>query len=190
MCQLNLKGVEYDKIFDVWLVLFVMGVINICIVYCFNGFQGVCYGKEFIYDEVMMIGCGMKGWLVVYGIIGGFGVFFIVLVIKFICWVVEKFVFQLGEGLSFEVQKVGFFDFWFVGCIEDGKIIIIKVIGDWDLGYGLIGKMLGEVGMCLVFDLFVEKEGGFWMLLLLFNGNLMECLISKVGFMFEVLEIC
>jgi len=186
--QPNLKGAEYDKTFDVWLAPFVMGAINTRIVHRSNGLQDARYGKEFTYDEAMMTGRGMKGRLAAYGITGGLGAFFTASAIKPTRWVVEKFVPQPGEGPSPEAQKAGFYDLRFVGRTEDGKTIITKVTGDRDPGYGSTGKMLGEAGLCLAFDLPAEKKGGFWTPSSLLNGNLMERLTSKAGLTFEVLE--
>ena len=186
--QPSLKGAEYDKTFDVWLAPFVMGAINTRIVHRSNGLQGARYGKEFTYDEAMMTGRGLKGRLAAYGITGGLGAFFTASAVKPTRWVVEKFVPQPGEGPSPEAQKAGFYDLRFVGRTEDGKTIITKVTGDRDPGYGSTGKMLGEAGMCLAFDLPGEKEGGFWTPSSLLNGSLMERLTSKAGLTFEVLE--
>lgn len=101
---------------------------------------------------------------------------------------VEKFVPQPGEGPSPEAQKAGYYDLRFMGRTQDGKTIITKVTGDQDPGYGSTGKMLGEAGMCLAFDLPVEKEGGFWTPSSLLNGSLMDRLTTKAGLTFEVLE--
>ncbi|WP_372982212.1 trans-acting enoyl reductase family protein [Marinobacter sediminum] len=186
--QPSLKGAEYDKTFDVWLAPFVMGAINTRIVHRSNGLQNARYGKEFTYDEAMMTGRGMKGRLAAYSITGGLGAFFTASAIKPTRWLVEKFVPQPGEGPSPEAQKAGYYDLRFMGRTQDGKTIITKVTGDQDPGYGSTGKMLGEAGMCLAFDIPAEKEGGFWTPSSLLNGSLMDRLTSKAGLTFEVLE--
>jgi short subunit dehydrogenase-like uncharacterized protein len=101
---------------------------------------------------------------------------------------VEKFVPKPGEGPSPEAQKNGFYDLRFVGKTTDGKIIKTKVTGDRDPGYGSTGKMLGEAGMSLAFDVPAEKQGGFWTPSSLLDGKLYERLTSKAGLTFEVLE--
>lgn len=186
--QPSLKGAEYDKTFDVWLAPFVMGAINTRIVHRSNGLQNARYGKEFTYDEAMMTGRGMKGRLAAYSITGGLGAFFTASAIKPTRWLVEKFVPQPGEGPSPEAQKAGYYDLRFMGRTQDGKTIITKVTGDQDPGYGSTGKMLGEAGMCLAFDIPAEKEGGFWTPSSLLNGSLMDRLTTKAGLTFEVLE--
>ncbi|MDK9557834.1 saccharopine dehydrogenase NADP-binding domain-containing protein [Marinobacter sp. M216] len=186
--QPSLKGAEYDKTFDVWLAPFVMGAINTRIVHRSNALQNARYGKEFTYDEAMMAGRGIKGRLAAYGITGGLGAFLTASALKPTRWLVEKFVPKPGEGPSPAAQKAGFYDLRFVGRTEDGKTIITKVTGDRDPGYGSTGKMLGEAGMCLAFDVPAEKEGGFWTSSSLLDGSLMERLTSKAGLTFDVLE--
>lgn len=55
-----------------------------------------------------------------------------------------------------------------------GEVIKIKVIGDWDFGYGIMSKMLGQVAISFVVD-YVEDnikvgcKGGFWMFVIVFD---------------------
>lgn len=186
--QPSLKGAEFDNDFGVWLAPFVMGAINTRIVHRSNALQNARYGKEFTYDEAMMTGRGVKGRLAAYGITGALGGFFTASALKPTRWVVEKFVPKPGEGPSPEAQKNGFYDLRFVGKTTDGKIIKTKVTGDRDPGYGSTGKMLGEAGMSLAFDVPAEKQGGFWTPSSLLDGKLYERLTRKAGLTFEVLE--
>ena len=93
-----------------------------------------------------------------------------------------------GEGPSPEAQKAGFYDLRFVGRTEDGKTLIPRGTGEQDPGYGSTGKMLGEAGMCLAFDIPEDQPGGFWTPASLLDGKLLERLTSKAGLTFEVLE--
>lgn len=186
--QPSLKGAEYDKTFNAWLAPFVMGAINTRVVHRSNALQNARYGKEFTYDEAMMTGRGTKGRLAAYAITGGLAAFFTASAIKPSRWLVEKFVPKPGEGPSPEAQKAGFYDLRFVGRTEDGKTLITRVTGDQDPGYGSTGKMLGEAGMCLAFDIPADKPGGFWTPASLLDGKLLDRLTSKAGLTFEVLE--
>ncbi|MEQ9547715.1 MAG: saccharopine dehydrogenase NADP-binding domain-containing protein [Marinobacter sp.] len=186
--QPSLKTAEYDKYFGVWLAPFVMGAINTRVVHRSNALQQARYGKEFTYDEAMMTGRGMKGRLAAYGITGGLGAFFTASALKPTRWLVEKFVPAPGEGPSPEAQQKGFFDLRFIGKTEDGRTLITKVTGDRDPGYGSTGKMLGEAGMCLAFDVPAEQPGGFWTPASLLDGKLMDRLTSKAGLAFELVE--
>ena len=165
-----------------------MAAINTRVVHRSNALQNARYGKEFTYDEAMMTGRGTKGRLAAYAVTGGLGAFLMASAVKPTRWLVEKFVPKPGEGPSPEAQKAGFYDLRFVGRTEDGKTIITKVTGDQDPGYGSTGKMLGEAGMCLAFDIPADQPGGFWTPSSLLDGKLMDRLTSKAGLTFEVLE--
>ena len=184
--QPNLKGAEYDKELGVWLAPFVMGAINTRIVHRSNALQNARYGKEFTYDEAMMVGRGLQGRLTAYGITGALAGFFTASAFKPSRWMVEKFVPKPGEGPSLEVQEKGYYDLRFVGKTEDGRTIKTKVVGDRDPGYGSTCKMLGEAGMCLAFDV-DEKPGGIWTPASLMEDKLFDRLTSKAGLSFEVL---
>jgi len=186
--QPSLKSAEFDKHFDVWLAPFVMGAINTRVVHRSNALQNARYGKEFTYDEAIMTGKGTKGRLTAYGMVAALGAFFTASAIKPTRWLVEKLVPQPGEGPSPEDQEKGFYDLRFVGRTQDGKTMITKVTGDRDPGYGSTGKMLGEAGMCLAFDIKDDVAGGFWTPSSALGGKLLERLTSNAGLTFEVVE--
>jgi len=185
--QPNLKGAEYDNELGVWLAPFVMSAINNRIVHRSNALQDARYGKEFTYDEAMIVGRGMKGRLTAYGVTAALGGFVTASAFKPSRWVVEKFVPQPGEGPSPEAQEAGYYDLRFVGKTEDGKTIKTKVLGDRDPGYGSTSKMLGEAGVCLAFDV-ADKPGGIWTPSSLMESKLFDRLTAKAGMSFELLE--
>jgi short subunit dehydrogenase-like uncharacterized protein len=185
--QPSIKSAEYDEDFGVWLAPFVMGAINTRVVHRSNALQQAGYGKEFTYDEAMMVGKGMKGRLRGYGITGAMGAFFTASAIGPTRWLVEKLVPSPGEGPSPEDQEKGFYDLRFIGKTEDGRKLITKVTGDRDPGYGSTGKMLGEAAMCLANDV-PDQPGGFWTPASLLDGKLLERLTSNAGLTFELVE--
>lgn len=185
--QPSIKSAEYDEDFGVWLAPFVMGAINTRIVHRSNALQQAAYGREFTYDEAMMVGKGVKGRLRGYGITGAMGAFFTASAIGPTRWLVEKLVPSPGEGPSPEEQEKGFFDLRFIGKTEEGCKLITKVTGDRDPGYGSTGKMLGEAAMCLANDV-ADKPGGFWTPASLLDGKLLERLTSNAGLTFELVE--
>jgi short subunit dehydrogenase-like uncharacterized protein len=185
--QPNLKGAEYDNELGVWLAPFVMSAMNNRIVHRSNALQDARYGKEFTYDEAMIVGRGMKGRLTAYGVTAALGGFVTASAFKPSRWVVEKFVPQPGEGPSPEAQEAGYYDLRFVGKTEDGKTIKTKVLGDRDPGYGSTSKMLGEAGVCLAFDV-ADKPGGIWTPSSLMESKLFDRLTAKAGLSFELLE--
>lgn len=186
--QPSLSSAQYDDTFDVWLAPFVMGAINTRVVHRSNALQNARYGKEFTYDEAIMMGKGMKGRLSALSMTGALGAFFAASALKPTRWVVEKLVPKPGEGPSPKAQEEGFYDLRFVGRTKDGKVIITKVTGDRDPGYGSTSKMLGEAGMCLAFDVPADQPGGFWTPSSLMDGSLMERLTRNAGLRFEIVE--
>lgn len=185
--QPSIKAAEYDKDFAVWLAPFVMGAINTRVVHRSNALQQASYGKEFTYDEAMMVGTGVKGRLRAYGLTGAMGAFFTAAAIGPTRWLVEKLVPSPGEGPSPENQEKGFYDLRFVGKTEDGRTLITKVTGDRDPGYGSTSKMLGEAAVCLANDV-PDQPGGFWTPASLLDGKLLERLTGNAGLTFELLE--
>ncbi|MGM0952296.1 MAG: saccharopine dehydrogenase family protein [Pseudomonadota bacterium] len=186
--QPALKSAEFDRDFNAWLAPFVMSTINTRVVHRSNALQNARYGKEFTYDEAMMTGRGSKGRLTAYGVTAALGTFVMASAIKPSRWLVEKLVPEPGQGPSQEDQDKGFYDLRFIGRTADDKAIITKVTGDRDPGYGSTGKMLGQAGLCLAFDIKDDVAGGFWTPASAMNGKLIERLTSHAGLTFEVLE--
>jgi len=186
--QPSLKSAEFDRDFNAWLAPFVMSTINTRVVHRSNALQNARYGKEFTYDEAMMTGRGSKGRLTAYGVTAALGTFMMASAIKPSRWLVEKLVPEPGQGPSQEDQDKGFYDLRFIGRTADDKAIITKVTGDRDPGYGSTGKVLGQAGLCLAFDIKDDVAGGFWTPASALNGKLIERLTSHAGLTFEVLE--
>ena len=186
--QPALKSAEFDRDFNAWLAPFVMSTINTRVVHRSNALQNARYGKEFTYDEAMMTGRGSKGRLTAYGVTAALGTFVMASAIKPSRWLVEKLVPEPGQGPSQEDQDKGFYDLRFIGRTADDKAIITKVTGDRDPGYGSTGKMLGQAGLCLAFDIKDDVAGGFWTPASAMNGKLIERLTSHAGLTFEVIE--
>lgn len=190
MRQPNVKSAEFDPDFGVWLAPFVMAAINTRVVHRSNALLGAAYGRDFAYDEAMMTGRGAKGRLTAYGIAGAMGGFMVASALKPSRWALERFVLpKPGEGPSAEVQQNGFYDLRFYGETAEGQSVRVRVAGDRDPGYGSTGKMLGQAGACLAFDISkTDRPGGFWTPSAIFGDALLERLRDHAGLTFEVLE--
>ncbi|WP_375177091.1 saccharopine dehydrogenase family protein [Marinobacter mobilis] len=188
--QPNVKGAQYDPDFGVWLAPFMMAPINVRIVHRSNALQGTPYGQEFLYDEAMMTGKGLKGRLAALGITAGLGGFIAGAAIKPTRWILERFVVpKPGEGPSPESQKSGFYDLRFIGQTADGRTLRTKVTGDRDPGYGSTAKMLGEAGVCLARDVRnTDRAGGFWTPASIFGETLVERLKTNAGLTFDRID--
>lgn len=189
--QFDTKGPTFDKNFNAWTAPFIMAAINTRIVFRSNGLAGAPYGKDFKYDEAMLLGKGLKGRLTATAIVTGLGAFFVGAAIKPTRWLLENYVLpKPGEGPSPKEQVEGYYDIRFVGKTADGKEIRTKVVGQGDPGYGSTSQMLGQVGACLALDkdLIASKEGGFWTTSTLFGDRLIDRLEKDAKLKFEVLK--
>jgi len=188
--QPNVRSAEYDADFDAWVAPFVMSAINTRIVQRSNALSKQSYGKDFRYDEAMLMGRGLKGRAAAAGMTVGLGGFMFASALPPTRWALERFVLPApGEGPSAEDQRKGFFDLRFLGTTADGRKLRVKVTGDRDPGYGSTAKMLGQAGACLAQD-FADsgRKGGFWTPATMFGDKLIERLVAHAGLTFDVIE--
>ena len=185
--QSNVGKPVYDKDAKSWLAPFVMAGINTKVVHRSHALQGHPWGKDFRYDEAMMMGDKAKGALLAGGTTVGLGTFMALVALGPTRSLLQKFVLpKPGEGPTPEQQEKGFFDMRFFGQTASGKTLVTKVTGDRDPGYGSTAKMLGEAAMCLVEDKSQTRgEGGFPTPSVAMNGALLKRLVEHAGLKFE-----
>jgi len=187
--QPNVSFAEYDDDFGSWVAPFVMAVVNTRVVHRSNALAHHAYGKDFRYDEAVLMGRGIKGRLAAAGMAAGLGGFMLASAIGPARWALERFVLPgPGEGPSPETQRKGFFDLRFFGRTADGRELRTRVTGDGDPGYGSTAKMLGQAGAYLALDVpRAEKPGGFWTPATIFGDGLIGRLTAHSGLTFEVI---
>ncbi len=176
--------VQIDDSFGEWVTPFVMAGINTPVVLRSNYLSAWGYGNNFQYDEGILVGSGISGWLQAYGLKVALDLFGIAVAI--VPNLIEKIIPAPGEGPSEDSQQNGFYDLRFWGETASGKIITVKVTGDRDPGYGSTAKILAQAGLCLGKE--AEKTGGFWTPATLFGSSLISRLTQYAGLTFEVLE--
>ena len=187
--QPNVTFAEYDEDARSWVAPFVMAAINTRVVHRSNAIAGFPYGREFTYDEAMMTGISSKGRVMAMSVSLGLAGFMAASVLPPSRWVLERFVVpKPGEGPTPKEQEQGFFDIRFYGQSPDGELLITKVTGDRDPGYGSTGKMLGEAGACLALDIPENAAGGFWTPATLLGDAFAERLREHAGLTFEVVS--
>jgi len=163
----------FDQDLDEWTAPFVMATINTRNVHRSNLLMGFPYGKDFIYDEMVLTGAGEKGEanakLVVAANaeMGGPGGP------------------KPGEGPSKEERENGHYDLLFVGLGEGGRQVRVAVRGDRDPGYGSTSKMIAECAICLLRDT-PEVLGGIWTPGAAMGNPLIKRLVDHAGLTFEV----
>lgn len=188
--QPDVRLASYDSEFGSWAGPFVMSAINTRIVHRSNHLSGHAYGRDFVYDEAMMTGRGLRGRLTAAGIGVGLGGFVAAAVVPPTRWLLERYVVpKPGEGPSPQAQARGFYDIRLHGITADGRSLRARVTGDRDPGYGSTSKMLGEAAACLALDVpRSDKGGGFWTPATVFGDRLVDRLQTHAGLRFDILD--
>ncbi len=188
--QPNVNRAVWEADFQAWAGPFIMAAVNTRVVMRSNALSGAAWGKDFRYDEGMLLGQGWKARLGAWGMSVGLGVFVLAVALPPTRWLLERFFLPSpGEGPGPEARARGFYDLRFVGRSADGAVIRSRVTGDMDPGYGSTAKMLGEAAVCLALDVpDMDREGGFWTPSTGLGERLRERLESHAGLKFEVLD--
>ena len=164
-----------DEEMGSWTAPFVMATINTRNVHRSNMLMGFPYGRDFVYDEMVLTGPGEQGEadakrLVAtvnaerMGAAGGL---------------------KPGEGPSKEERESGLYDLLFVGLAPDRRQVRVAVKGDRDPGYGSTSKMISECAVCLLRDA-PEVPGGIWTPGAAMGDRLIKRLVDHAGLTFEV----
>ncbi len=186
--QPEVRLASYDAEFNSWAGPFVMSAINTRVVHRSNQIAGHPYGRDFVYDEAVLTGPGLRGRMAAAGVGVGLGGFVAAAILPPTRWLLQRYVVpKPGERPSPQAQENGFYDIRLHGTTADGRSLRAKVTGDRDPGYGSTGKMLGEAAACLAFDVpRSEKAGGFWTPATIFGDRLVARLTQHAGLAFEV----
>ena len=140
-----------------------MAQINTRVVRRTNELLGFKYGKDFRYDEGMLISKGPSGFIganiAAMGMKASTGLSGFKPTRKLL----QKLLPKPGEGPSEETIQTGFFTIKLIAKhpYESQKNLIGTVTGDQDPGYGSTAKMLAESALALAQD-DLPVEGGFW----------------------------
>lgn len=163
----------YDEDLGMWVAPFVMATINTRNVHRSNLLLGFPYGRDFVYDEMMLAGPGEKGEAMAKAIVGANAA------------MGGPGGPQPGEGPSKEERETGFYDLLFVGIAPDGRQIRAAVTGDRDPGYGSTSKMIAESAICLVREA-ADIPGGIWTPGAALGDRLIKRLTDNAGLTFSV----
>jgi short subunit dehydrogenase-like uncharacterized protein len=184
--QLNVTAPTYLKAAKSWLAPFIMAAINTRVVHRSHALAGHPWGKDFMYDEAMMMGDGFKGRLRATSFAAAMGAGMAAVAVSPARKVLQKFALpKAGEGPSPAEQEAGKYDLRFYGTTASGKTIECKVTGDKDPGYGSTSKILSEAAVCLAKD-FDDAEGGFPTPSVAMGDKLLGRLVASAGLTFNV----
>jgi short subunit dehydrogenase-like uncharacterized protein len=165
---------KLDEDIGSWTAPFGMATINTRNVHRSNMLMGFPYGKDFVYDEMVVTGAGEQGEAEARRLFaaskaertGAGGP-------------------KPGEGPSKEERESGLYDLMFVGLAPDGRQVRVSVKGDRDPGYGSTSKMISESAVCLLRDV-PEVPAGIWTPGAAMGNHLIKRLVDNAGLTFEV----
>jgi short subunit dehydrogenase-like uncharacterized protein len=163
----------FDSDLDSWTAPFVMATINTRNVHRSNLLMDFPYGKDFVYDEMVLTGAGEKGEADAKLVVAANG------------QKAGAHAPKPGEGPSKEERENGLYDLLFVGLATDGRQIRVAVRGDRDPGYGSTSKMIAECAICLLRDT-PEVPAGIWTPGAAMGHRLIKRLVDHAGLTFEV----
>jgi short subunit dehydrogenase-like uncharacterized protein len=163
-----------DEDLGSWTAPFVMATINTRNVHRSNMLMNFSYGKDFVYDEMVLTGPGEQGEAnakkVVAAVnaarLGGSGGP------------------KPGEGPSKEERESGMYDLLYVAIAPDGRQVRASVKGDCD-PYGSTGKMIAECAICLLRDT-PDVPPGIWTPGAAMGQRLIKRLEEHAGITFRV----
>ena len=163
----------FDEDIGMWVAPFVMANINTRNVHRSNFLLGFPYGRDFVYDEMMVAGPKETGEATAKAIIAANN--------KLGAQGGPK----PGEGPSKEERDSGYYDLLFVGLAPDGRQVKAAVTGDRDPGYGSTSKMIAECAICLRRDT-PDIAGGFWTPGAAMKDALLKRLVDHAGMTFTI----
>jgi short subunit dehydrogenase-like uncharacterized protein len=163
----------FDEDLKSWTAPFVMANINTRNVHRSNMLLGFPYGKDFVYDEMVMTGPGEQGEAIAKKVMAANN--------KFSGAEVPK----PGEGPSKEERENGMYDLLFVAIAPDGRQVRAAVKGDRDPGYGSTSKMISECAICLLRDT-PDVPAGIWTPGAAMGDRLIKRLVDHAGLTFAV----
>src|SRR5450755_1756337 len=164
-----------DEDMGSWTAPFVMATINTRNVHRSNLLMNFPYGKDFVYDEMVLTGPGEQGEANAKRVVAAVNA--------------ERLGAvngpKPGEGPSKEEREAGFYDLLFVAIAPDGRQVRAAVKGDRDPGYGSTSKMISECAICLLRDT-PDVAAGIWTPGAAMGDRLIKRLVDHAGLTFAV----
>lgn len=163
----------FEEDLQSWSAPFMMALINTRNVHRSNMLMGFPYGKEFVYDEMVLTGPGERGEANARKVMAANN---------------EKTgpnARKPGEGPSKEERENGLYDLLYIAVAPDGRQVRVSVKGDRDPGYGSTSKMISECAICLLRDT-PEVPAGFWTPGAAMQHKLIKRLVDHAGLTFAV----
>ncbi|MCS3730159.1 saccharopine dehydrogenase family protein [Bradyrhizobium betae] len=163
----------FEEDLQSWSAPFAMAILNTRNVHRSNMLMGFPYGRDFVYDEMVLTGAGDQGLSNAKLVMAANS---------------EKTgpdALKLGDGPSKEERDHGHYDLLYVAVAPDGRQVRAAVRGDLDPGYASTAKMISECAICLLRDA-SDVPAGLWTPGAAMQHKLIKRLVDNAGLTFEV----
>ena len=140
-----------DEDIGSWTAPFVMASINTRNVHRSNMLMNFSYGKDFVYDEMVVTGPGEQGEANAKKVVAA---------VNAARMGASGGGPKPGEGPSKQERDSGSYDLLYLAIAPDGRQVRASVKGDCD-PYGSTGKMIAECAICLLRDA-PDVPAGIW----------------------------
>jgi len=161
-----------DEILDVWVAPFMLAIVNAKNIHRSNALLDHAYGKDFIYDEMIIGGKGDAGKAAAETLAATRGM------------ETSGELPKPGQGPSKEEREKGFFDILVHGTTAAGETLSIAVKDNLDPGYGSTSKMIAESALCLLEER-AGTSGGILTAAPAMGADLRKRLVERADFIFE-----
>ena len=157
-----------------WTAPFVMATINTRNVHRSNMLMNFSYGKDFVYDEMVLTGPGEQGEANAKKVVAAVNA----------ARLGASGGPKPGEGPSKEERENGHYDLLYIAIAPDGRQVRASVKGNCD-PYGSTGKMIAECAICLLRDK-PDVPAGIWTPGAALGDRLIKRLEDNAGITFRV----
>lgn len=145
------RGPAYEAAAGVFTAPSMMGPANVRMVYRTNALLDYAYGRDFVYDERMPAGEGVRGALTATGMTAAMLSAQVGLALSPVRALVRRFLPKPGEGPSEQARQGASFSHEFYATLGE-KRLRARFGAAGDPGYGETSKMLAESVLCLSRD--------------------------------------
>ncbi|MFO1337859.1 MAG: saccharopine dehydrogenase NADP-binding domain-containing protein [Burkholderiaceae bacterium] len=158
------EAAAFDDWAHAWTGPFVMAAINTKNVHRTNALRGHPWGRDFVYDERMLTGEGMRGEQRARALARQGRLQNLLLGLAPTRALLRRFALpKPGEGPNRAAREAGRYELVFTGETAAGERLALTVKGDRDPGYGSTCKLIAEAALCLVQDVDRQQApGGVW----------------------------
>lgn len=161
----------FDEALNSWVAPFIMATINTKNIHRSNALLDHLYGKDFIYDEMILTGPGEGGEAIAKHVTND----------KSLAGPDAP---KPGEGPTKAERENGSYDIMFIAEAHH-KQFVASVSADLDPGYGSTSKMLAESALCLAKD-DLATLGGVYTPAPAMGSALITRLIERAGLRFKI----